>query len=275
MFSGVASLSVSSALWLTAMAANPLGTEMARAVGVEIGFGRWLLAASVPTLCAMAVLPLVLYRVIAPEVRSTPDAPAAARKALAALGPLSSQEWIVLVVFVGMVALWGSAATLGLDSTAIAFLGLGALLATGVITLADIAKEGDVLATFIWFAVLFTLSSQLNELGFMGFLGRQARRGTRRPGVADGRSHSGRRVHPAALPLRQPDGAPAGALRRVPGRRREARRQSGHPRVPALVRDELLLGDHAAGIERQSPVCRKRVSHARAISTGSARSRPA
>jgi len=173
MFSGVASLSVSSALWLTAMAANPLGTEMARAVGVEIGFGRWLLAASVPTLCAMAVLPLVLYRVISPEVRSTPDAPAAARQALAALGPLSRQEWIVLVVFVGMVGLWASAATLGLDSTAIAFLGFGALLATGVITLDDITKQGDVLATFIWFAVLFTLSSQLNELGFMGFLGRQ------------------------------------------------------------------------------------------------------
>jgi DASS family divalent anion:Na+ symporter len=173
MFSGVASLSVSSALWLTAMAANPLGTEMARAVGVEIGFGRWLLAASVPTLCAMAVLPLVLYRVISPEVRSTPDAPAAARQALAALGPLSRQEWIVLIVFVGMVGLWASAATLGLDSTAIAFLGLGALLATGVMTLDDIAKQGDVLATFIWFAVLFTLSSQLNELGFMGFLGRQ------------------------------------------------------------------------------------------------------
>jgi DASS family divalent anion:Na+ symporter len=173
MFSGVASLSVSSALWLTAMAANPLGTEMARAVGVEIGFGRWLLAASVPTLCAMALLPLVLYRVISPEVRSTPDAPAAARRALAALGPLSRQEWIVLIVFVGMVGLWASAATLGLDSTAIAFLGLGALLAAGVITLDDITKQGDVLATFIWFAVLFTLSSQLNELGFMGFLGRR------------------------------------------------------------------------------------------------------
>src|SRR4029077_14432598 len=42
-----------------------------------------------------------------------------------------------------------------------------------VITLGDIAKQGDVLATFIWFAVLFTLSSQLNELGFMGFLGRR------------------------------------------------------------------------------------------------------
>src|SRR6185436_5845613 len=50
MYSGIASLSVSSALWLTAMAANPLGTEMARGVGVEIGFGRWLLAACVPTI---------------------------------------------------------------------------------------------------------------------------------------------------------------------------------------------------------------------------------
>ena len=173
MFSGIASLSVSSALWLTAMAANPLGTEMARAVGVDIGFGRWLLAASVPTLCAMALLPVVLYRLIGPEVRRTPDAPAAARQALATLGPLSRQERIVLVVFVAMVALWASAATLGLDSTAIAFLGLGALLAGGVITLEDIGKQGDVLATFIWFAVLFTLSSQLNELGFMGFLGRK------------------------------------------------------------------------------------------------------
>ncbi len=47
------------------------------------------------------------------------------------------------------------------------------LLATGAITLDDIARQGDVLATFIWFAVLFTISSQLNELGFMEFVGRR------------------------------------------------------------------------------------------------------
>jgi DASS family divalent anion:Na+ symporter len=171
MYSGIASLSVSSALWLTAMAGNPLGAEIARGAGVEIDFGRWLLAASVPTLCAVMVHPLVLYWMIRPEVRATPEAPAAARRALAALGPLTKQEWIVLVVFLAMVVLWGSAATLGLDSTAIAFLGLGLLLATKVITLGDIGKQGDVLATFLWFAVLFTLSDQLNELGFMEFLG--------------------------------------------------------------------------------------------------------
>jgi DASS family divalent anion:Na+ symporter len=87
------------------------------------------------------------------------------------MGPLGAHEKIVAATFVGMVLLWGSASALHLDSTAVAFLGLGLLLATGVLTLGDIAKEGDVLATFIWFAVLFTLSGQLNELGFMGYLG--------------------------------------------------------------------------------------------------------
>ncbi len=75
--------------------------------------------------------------------------------------------------FVGMVVLWGASATLGLDSTAVAFLGLGVLLLSGTLTLDDIAKQGDVLAIYLWFAVLFTLSSQLNELGFMGFLGQR------------------------------------------------------------------------------------------------------
>lgn len=171
MFSGIASLSLSSALWLTAMAANPLGVEIGRDYGLRAGFGSWLVAASVPTLAAMLLLPLVLYRIIRPEITRTPEAPAAARDALARLGPLTRQERIVGVTFLMMVLLWGAASRLDLDSTAIAFLGLGALLTTGVLTLGDIAGEGDVLATYIWFAALFSLSSQLNELGFMSYLG--------------------------------------------------------------------------------------------------------
>src|SRR5206468_3451549 len=64
LFSGIASLSLSSALWLTAMAANPLGAEIARRFGANISFGSWLLTASVPTVAAMMLLPLLLYKVI-------------------------------------------------------------------------------------------------------------------------------------------------------------------------------------------------------------------
>jgi len=171
MFSGMASLTLSSALWLTAMAGNPLGAEIASKYGVTIGFGSWLVAAAVPTILAMLLVPFVLYKIIKPEVTSTPDAPADARKSLAALGPLTRDQKVVAFTFAGMVLLWGLSSTLGIDPTAVAFLGLGIMLATGVLTLGDIAKEGDVLATFIWFASLFTLSDQLNKLGFMEFVG--------------------------------------------------------------------------------------------------------
>ena len=173
MFSGVASLSLSSALWLTAMAANPLGAEIAKPFGVSIGFGSWLIAACVPTIAGMVLLPWVLYKIIRPEVTVTPDAPAAARKALASLGPMTRDEKIVTGTFIAMVALWAAAASLGLDSTAVAFAGLAVLLITGVLGAGDIAKQGDVLAIYLWFAILFTLSGQLNELGFMGFIGQK------------------------------------------------------------------------------------------------------
>ncbi len=171
MVSGMVSLCLSSALWLTAMAANPIGTAIASTFGVKIGFNSWLLASSVPTLVGIALTPPFLFWLMAPELNATPEAPLAARRALIAMGPLDRREKIVLVAYVGMVLLWASAATLAIDSTAIAFLGLGLLLASGALTLEDIAQQGDVLATFIWFAVLFTLSSELNALGFMGFLG--------------------------------------------------------------------------------------------------------
>jgi DASS family divalent anion:Na+ symporter len=44
---------------------------------------------------------------------------------------------------------------------------------TNVLTVADISKQGDTLATFLWLAVLFALSGQLNELGFMSYAGQR------------------------------------------------------------------------------------------------------
>ena len=173
MFCSMASLAVSSALWMTATSANPIGIQVARESGVEIGFGKWLIAASVPALTAILALPWVIARLFPPRVGDTPDAPVAARKALAALGPLSRDEWITAVAFVLMVSGWVFADTLKLSVTVIAFGGLGLLLLAGVLTSADIATQGDTLATFLWLAVLFALSGQLNELGFMGYAGQR------------------------------------------------------------------------------------------------------
>ena len=173
MFCGMASLAVSSALWMTATSANPIGIQVVREFGMEIGFGKWLLVASVPALTAILLLPRVVARLFPPGVGATPDAPVAARKALAALGPLSRDERITAVAFLLMVSGWVFADQLGFNVTSIAFAGLGLLLMTNVLTLDDIAAQGDTLATFLWLAVLFALSGQLNELGFMGYAGQR------------------------------------------------------------------------------------------------------
>ena len=171
MFCGMASLAVSSALWLTATSVNPIGVSVAEQYGLTITFGSWFLAASVPSLTAILLLPLFLYWLYPPGVTASPGAPAAARAALGSMGPLSRDEWIVAVSFALMVTGWVMATTFNLSLTAIAFAGLAALLATTVLTADDIAEQGGTLATFLWLAVLFALSSQLNELGFMSYVG--------------------------------------------------------------------------------------------------------
>jgi DASS family divalent anion:Na+ symporter len=171
MFCTMASIAVSSALWMTATSANPIGVQIAREAGLEIGFGRWILASCVPALAAIAVLPLVVSRLHPPRTAATREAPAAARRDLAAMGSMSRVELITAATFVIMVAGWVFADSLGLNVTSIAFLGLGVLLLTGVLTADDIASQGETLATFLWLAVLFALSGQLNQLGFMSYVG--------------------------------------------------------------------------------------------------------
>jgi DASS family divalent anion:Na+ symporter len=127
----------------------------------------------VPALTAIAAIPWVIARLFPPGVGETPEAPVAARRELSALGPLSRDERITAVAFALMVSGWIFADALQLNVTSIAFAGLGLLLMTNVLTLDDIAAQGDTLATFLWLAVLFALSGQLNELGFMGYAGQR------------------------------------------------------------------------------------------------------
>src|SRR5512144_1406488 len=78
MFCAMAGLAVSSALWLTATSCNPIGVQIAQKAGVDISFGKWLLASSVPPLVAIGMLPLRVSKIFSPGGGATPEAPAAA-----------------------------------------------------------------------------------------------------------------------------------------------------------------------------------------------------
>ncbi len=87
---------ISSAMFLTAMAANPLSVNLAAgAIGQTIGWTDWAVAALVPGLVSLLVIPLLLYVIYPPTVKSSPDAPKLAKENLAKMGPMSKNEKIM------------------------------------------------------------------------------------------------------------------------------------------------------------------------------------
>ncbi len=167
MMTSMAGLTISSGLWLTAMAVNPIGVEIAEKMGIHITFGSWLLYAIVPTLIAFALIPWMLYRIYPPELKDTPEAPQKAAEALEVMGRISRNEWITAGVFISMLTLWALSGLFPIDKAAVAFGGLGILMVTKVFGLEDFKSQGEALSTLIWFAILFALSTQLAEQGFM------------------------------------------------------------------------------------------------------------
>jgi len=106
MMTYIAGQTISSALWLTGMAANPVGVGIAAQFGVNINFGNWVFVASVPCIIALIAIPFVLYKLFPPENKYTPEAPKIARKGLLEMGPMSRQEYIMGSTFFGMILLW-------------------------------------------------------------------------------------------------------------------------------------------------------------------------
>ena len=168
-------LVVTSAMFLTAMAANPLAATLAADnAGVQITWGGWALAALVPGVISLLVVPWVLYKMDPPEIKETPEAADIARKKLAAMGRVKPSEWIMLSVFVLLIGLWVFGSQLGgLYSTTAAVIGLALLLITRVLTWDDILNERGAWDTLVWFAALVMMASQLNSLGLIPWFGDQ------------------------------------------------------------------------------------------------------
>ncbi|XP_073396987.1 dicarboxylate transporter 1, chloroplastic [Physcomitrium patens] len=95
---------ITSAMFLTAMAANPLSVNLATgAIGQTISWTDWAVAASVPGLVSLLVIPALLYVVYPPEVKSSPDAPKLAAENLEKMGPMSKNEKIMSVTLIATV----------------------------------------------------------------------------------------------------------------------------------------------------------------------------
>ncbi len=162
---------ITSAMFLTAMAANPLAAQIAGDLGVEISWGGWALAALVPGLVSLGVVPWIIYKLYPPEIKETPAAVQIARDELARMGKLKTSEWYMLGTFFLLLILWILGGELGIHSTTAAFVGLAVLLVSGTLTWSDILQEKGAWNTLVWFSALVMMATYLNELGLIPWFG--------------------------------------------------------------------------------------------------------
>ena len=167
---------ITSGMFITATAPNPLVVDLVnKATGSEIqlSWTTWAVAMFIPGMLCLLVMPLVIYFLFPPELKETPDAKKFAKDNLAEMGEVSSAEKIMLGVFALMLLLWANipAMILGdafsVNATTTAFIGLSALILTGVLSWDDILKEKSAWDTIVWFGALIMMASYLSKLGLI------------------------------------------------------------------------------------------------------------
>ncbi|MBI6180215.1 DASS family sodium-coupled anion symporter [Serratia proteamaculans] len=184
---------ITSAMFITATAPNPLIVSLI-AKGThgnfELSWSMWAVAALVPGLCSLIVMPLVIYLLYPPEVKSTPDAPCFARDKLQALGPVTLPEKITLAVFALLLVLWAGipamifGPALAVNPTTAAMIGLAVLLATGVLSWEDVLRHKGAWDTVVWFSALVMMASFLGKLGLISWLSQTVGNGIDQMGMS-------------------------------------------------------------------------------------------
>lgn len=182
---------ISSAMFITATAPNPLVVDLiAKATNMQISitWGEWALAMFIPCICAMLLMPLVIYCISKPELTKTPNATKIAKEELQKMGAFSKDEKIMLAIFIGCLFLWAGgmslilklAHLLGFLSTisvlkvnpaTVAALGLATALLTGVLKYQELLEQKSAWDTLIWFSALIMLATMLDKVGITSYLG--------------------------------------------------------------------------------------------------------
>jgi DASS family divalent anion:Na+ symporter len=160
---------ITSTMFITAMAANPMMVDYARDLGVTLTQLSWIKTTIVPGLISLLTLPLIIYYLYPPEIKQTPGAKEFALESLKKMGKISINEIFMLSTLALLLFLWMVGDKFGVDATSAAFLGLALLLVGGVLNWEDILTEKSAWDTFIWLTTLVMMTAYLGKLGMISW----------------------------------------------------------------------------------------------------------
>ena len=167
MWTAISATSISSTLFLTGMAPNPLAVEIVRkTTDVTISWMDWFTAMAPFGIAMIFLVPLLSFIFYPPELKRGERLPGWAEGELAAMGPLSRREIVLAVLVISALLLWIFGGGF-IDATTVGIAVVTSMLVLGVVTWDDVLENRQAWNTFVWFASLVTLAAGLSSVGFL------------------------------------------------------------------------------------------------------------
>ena len=167
MWTAFASTAVTSSMFLTALGPNLLAVNLVKqATAIDITWSQWSIGFLPVGLLLLAILPLLVYLIYPPEVRSSPDAAAWAKAELAAMGRLSIKEMVMVLSILAAFSLWVFAAE-WINPTTVILAVVSLLVLARILDWDDVVANRGAWDTLIYFATLMALADGLNRLGIV------------------------------------------------------------------------------------------------------------
>lgn len=166
---------ITCAMFMTAMAGNPLAVELAsHAIGVQLTWASWALAAIVPGVVSLLLIPYILYKLYPPEITIMPDAKKIAIEELKVMGPMAKIEKIVAFVFIGAMIMWATSGITRIDATVVAMSAVCIMVISQVLSWDDVISEKGAWDTLFWMGSLVALATELAKSGFIEWIAKSA-----------------------------------------------------------------------------------------------------
>ncbi|MDQ0202628.1 DASS family sodium-coupled anion symporter [Pectinatus haikarae] len=170
MFSSYCAVITSACIFLTGASNNALAATLSNTLfGVTITWTDWFIACIVPGIILSVLTPLLLYKIINPELKYTPETKEMAKEKLTKMGAMSSAEKTLCLIFLSALFLWATGPIHGIDSAFIALLGLSAMLAAHIIDWNDVLNQKGAWDVLIWMGILVNMAAYLAKLGLMNY----------------------------------------------------------------------------------------------------------
>lgn len=162
------------ALFLTGMATNAITVSLASSMlGVNLTWGMWFMASVVPAGLFLLVAPFIVYKIYKPELTHLSDIKPQIKKDLEALGTMTRNEKVLVVLFILAILGWMFGAKLtfiNLSMQVVGFVFLALVLIAGILDWDDVIGSKGAWNVFVWYGAFYGIAASLADAGFYTWL---------------------------------------------------------------------------------------------------------